>query len=62
MSSWEILDGETPIDISHLKVKGVGNRRQLNELEAANILSAARSPGISRVARPDVWRRLPSGG
>ena len=40
MAIWEILDGETPIDISHVKVKGVGSRRQLNEFEAANILSA----------------------
>jgi Fic-DOC domain mobile mystery protein B len=37
VSEWEALPGETPIDISHLKVKGVGTRSQLNAIEAANI-------------------------
>jgi Fic-DOC domain mobile mystery protein B len=38
MPDWEELQGETKIDVSHLKVKGVGTRSQLNLLEAHNIL------------------------
>src|SRR5437868_6208376 len=37
MTGWEILPGETPVDISGLKAKGVPNRAQLNVLEAAGI-------------------------
>lgn len=37
MEGWDPIPGETPIDISHLKVKGVRDRAQLNALEAENI-------------------------
>jgi Fic-DOC domain mobile mystery protein B len=37
VSNWPTIPGETPIDISHLKVAGVGTRAELNELEAENI-------------------------
>ena len=40
MSPWETIPGETPIDISGLKIKGVTNRRELNIVEAANIRKA----------------------
>lgn len=38
MPDWEEVPGETEIDISHLKIKGIGTRSQLNLLEAKNIL------------------------
>ncbi len=34
---WEERLGETPIDISHLKLTWVKTRQQLNEVEAKNI-------------------------
>ena len=37
MSPWENLPGETPIDTSGLKVKGVTTRAQLNVVEIENI-------------------------
>jgi hypothetical protein len=37
MAGWDPIPGETPIDISHLRVKGVRDRAQLNALEAENI-------------------------
>lgn len=41
MSRWSPIEGETPIDdLSGLKVKGVSTRRDLNALEARNILKA----------------------
>lgn len=41
MSDWPPIEGETPIDdLSGLKVKGVSTRRELNTLEARNILQA----------------------
>jgi Fic-DOC domain mobile mystery protein B len=40
MSEWEARPGETPIDISHLKAKGVQTRSQLERIEAANVLKA----------------------
>jgi Fic-DOC domain mobile mystery protein B len=36
-STWRPIGGETPIDISGLKVSGVTNRRELNVVEAENI-------------------------
>jgi Fic-DOC domain mobile mystery protein B len=36
----ELLPGETPFDVSHLKVKGIATRSQLNALEARNVLKA----------------------
>jgi len=39
MSPWESIPGETPIeDFSELKVKGIFVRRDLNQVEADNIL------------------------
>lgn len=40
MSEWEPISGETPIDISGLKAKGITNRRELSEAEASNISAA----------------------
>jgi Fic-DOC domain mobile mystery protein B len=41
MAVWKPIPGETPIDdISGLKPKGVTNRSQLNDVEAANIRKA----------------------
>jgi Fic-DOC domain mobile mystery protein B len=37
---WDALPGETPIDISHLKVKGVQTRSQLDLIEGANVYKA----------------------
>ena len=37
MNSWEILPGETPIDVSGLKRKGISTRAELNRAEAENI-------------------------
>lgn len=39
---WDAIPGETPIDISGIKVPSVRNRRQLNIVEAANVLQATR--------------------
>ena len=36
----ELLPGETAFDVSHLKVKGIATRSQLNALEAKNVLKA----------------------
>ena len=36
-SPWTPIPGETPIDVSGLKVSGVTNRRELSVVEAANI-------------------------
>ncbi|MGN6369371.1 MAG: mobile mystery protein B [Phycisphaerae bacterium] len=41
MSPFESLPGETPIEVSGLRVKGILTRQQLNAVEAANIRSAA---------------------
>ncbi len=40
MSSWDPLDGETPIDISGIRIKGITNRSELNRVEGANIFRA----------------------
>jgi Fic-DOC domain mobile mystery protein B len=40
VSGWRLVPGETPIDISGLKVKGIGNRSTLNQYEAENIRKA----------------------
>ncbi|HEV8069147.1 MAG TPA: mobile mystery protein B [Planctomycetaceae bacterium] len=40
MSQWDPISGETPIDISGLKIKGITNRRELNDLEAENVRKA----------------------
>jgi len=40
MNTWESIDGETPIDISGLKVRGVTNRKELSVVEAENIADA----------------------
>jgi Fic-DOC domain mobile mystery protein B len=40
VSGWELLPGETPIDVSGLKRKGIGTRAELNRAEAENIRKA----------------------
>jgi Fic-DOC domain mobile mystery protein B len=40
MALLPVLPGETPIDLSGLKARGVVNRRQLNDAEAVNVLKA----------------------
>jgi Fic-DOC domain mobile mystery protein B len=37
MTTWASIPGETPIDPSHLKIKSISNRAELNEGEIANI-------------------------
>jgi Fic-DOC domain mobile mystery protein B len=41
VSDWRLEPGETPIDISGLKLKGIGTRAELNRAEAANIRKVA---------------------
>lgn len=38
MAAWQFIEGETPIDLSHLKDKSIQTREQLNIAEAQNIL------------------------
>ena len=38
MATWDPIEGETPIDPSHLKDKSIKTREQLNIAEAENIL------------------------
>ena len=40
MTGWKLVAGETPIDISGLKIKGIGSRSALNQYEAENIRKA----------------------
>jgi Fic-DOC domain mobile mystery protein B len=40
VSEWNLIPGETPIDISGLKLKGIGSRSALNRFEAENIRKA----------------------
>ncbi len=40
MATWDPIEGETPIDPSHLKDKSIKTREQLNLAEARNILKA----------------------
>ena len=40
MSDWGFLPGETPIDVSGLKRKGINTRSELNRAEAENIRKA----------------------
>src|SRR5437879_3717170 len=40
MPFWPTIEGETPIDPSHLKDKTIVNRNQLNVVEAENIRKA----------------------
>jgi Fic-DOC domain mobile mystery protein B len=37
---WEALPGETPIDVSGLRIKGIGTRAELNRAEAENVRKA----------------------
>jgi Fic-DOC domain mobile mystery protein B len=41
VSGWELLPGETPIDVSGLRRKGIRTRAELNRAEAENIRKAA---------------------
>lgn len=40
MSGWDLVPGETPIDVSGLKRKGIGTRAELNRAEAENFRKA----------------------
>jgi Fic-DOC domain mobile mystery protein B len=40
VSGWDLLPGETPIDVSGLKRKGIATRAELNRAEAENIRKA----------------------
>ncbi len=40
MSGWDLLPGETPIDVSGLKQKGISTRAELNRAEAENMREA----------------------
>jgi Fic-DOC domain mobile mystery protein B len=40
MPNWQPIPGETPIDPSGLKIKGVTNRAELSRVEAPNVLKA----------------------
>ncbi len=40
MSDWDSVPGETPIDVSGLKRKGIHTRAELNRAEAENIRKA----------------------
>jgi len=51
MSEWEPIGGETPIDISGLKAKGITNRRELAEAEASNISEAIYRYLVSPITR-----------
>ena len=75
MSHWGFLPGETPIDVSGLKRKGINTRAELNRAEAENIRKAvvkylaANPPPLSTVhsllgkavAQADVRRLLDLG-
>ena len=37
---WNTIPGETPIDISGLKISGVNNRQELSVVEAENVRKA----------------------
>lgn len=55
MSDWETVPGETPIDISGLRLRYIKMRDELNEAEAANILDAT----IKYLASPPTRRQAP---
>jgi hypothetical protein len=38
--AWETIDGETPIDLSGLKIRGVKTRDELDTVEANSIRQA----------------------
>jgi hypothetical protein len=57
MPEWEGLPGETRIDISHLKVNGIGTHSQLNLVEAKNILKV-KSKYFGRSDHTDYKRAL----
>ncbi len=49
---WKAIPGETPIDdLSGLKVKGIRLRKELNRLEAENILKAVELYFTARISR-----------
>jgi Fic-DOC domain mobile mystery protein B len=47
-SAWTPIPGETPIDISGLKIRGVANRRELNRVEALDVRKAFAKYLLSR--------------
>ena len=61
MSEWKILPGETPIDPSGLKIKGITTRAELNRFELENITEAlseylATRPSPKRAPFDYSWR------
>lgn len=46
---WKPLRGQTPIDPSGLKVKGITTRAELDELEAENIEKALKKCLLTRI-------------
>ena len=38
--AWNAIPGETPIDISGLKISGINNRQDLSVVEAENVRKA----------------------
>ena len=50
--NWDAVPGETPIDdLSGLKVKGIRLRRELNLLEAENLVKAAEKYFVGKLTR-----------
>ena len=50
--NWQSIPGETPIDdLSGLKVKGIRQRKELNLLEAENILKAAEKYFVGKLTK-----------
>jgi Fic-DOC domain mobile mystery protein B len=50
VTPWQLIPGETPIDdLSGLRVKGLKLRRQVSELEAANILKVVEKYFLGRL-------------
>lgn len=55
MSDWETVPGETPIDISGLRLRYIKTRADLSEAEATNILDAT----IKYLSSPPTRRQAP---
>jgi Fic-DOC domain mobile mystery protein B len=49
MNEWDLKPGETPVDPSDLRDKTIRNRRQLDAVEAANILRAFEKYATARL-------------
>jgi Fic-DOC domain mobile mystery protein B len=51
VTGWEVLPGESPVDPSGLRLKGITSRRQLNDYEAENVRKAT----VKYLARRPTW-------